>query len=1583
MKKMYKFLFIVACYALLSTNTHAQMVSGNGFLKADYIEAGVRPNGAFGTTVKCPENYFYHTNTSFNGRLGFISDVGKDGWDVGSPAYIGDYFLPGSPYEGFSVQIDGTRHLNSGFNHDDIPGAVTGFSTTDVSQTVEWTGNIGDLEVRQEFSVEKTKGFILIRVYLVNKGTTDLVNVYYTREVDPDNEQTQGGGFNTKNVIEQQNPNAISTALISAQGLSFSSYLGLGSRDCRAKVSVPSGWPNANGSQIWAGTGQRLSAPGNVSGDNAMAIAFKVGTLAAGDSTALAFAYVLNASDLPDAMDRTDPLFNVKTTSYSSGSSIEVCAGQEQIIEVVNGDGFSWTWAPSTGLNTTTGSAVKATLTGPMTYTASGINSCGTTRSITLTLDPSITTPPEDAEAITGQDTVVAGLNASYSIPAVTGASKYNWTLPPGVTFVSGYNTNNITVNFGPSATGGDIIVEGANGCGTGASTTFEVRMINLSAPVSSEASPTSIKKPAITGTARPGMTVTLYDGSTPVGSATADAEGNYSITPTSPLSTGTRTLTMRVDDGAGSTSTASDPLTLVILAKPPKPAAPALVTGTSPLNENKPAIKGTALPNSTVTIYANGTSIGTTTADAAGDWTFTPDEDLADDSYEITVTVKDAEGNESDTSDALPFVIDATLPLKPEMELTGDSSPTQNVQPSLNGTSEASSVVTIYIDGVETGTATTDAAGKWDFALPAALADGAYVFTASATDTAGNISADLDSLHVTIDTQAPVQPAVELTEGSSPVNDSLPSLSGTAEANSTVNIYVDGTIVSTATADADGNWTYTVSSALPDGPHTIYVTATDAAGNTSGNSETLTVEIDTEVPAKPAVELTTGSSPLKENQPALNGTAEPNSTVNIYVDGKVIGTATADATGKWSYTLPEALSDGNHSITTTVTDAAGNTGPASDALDLVIDTQVPVAPTLSGNNNDHSNNNKPAFTGTAEANSTVDIYVDGVLTGTVTADADGKWSYTLPGALADGPHTITTTATDAAGNISASSGELTVIIDTESPAQPAISVSGGPINENQPALEGTAEANSTVDIYVDGVKAGTVTADANGKWTYTVTPALADGPHTISVTTTDAAGNTSAASETLTVEIDTEVPVQPVVELATGSSPLKENQPSLTGTAEPNSTVNIYVDGEIAGTATADATGKWSYTLPSALSDGSHTITTTVTDAAGNTSPVSEALEVEIDTQVPVAPSSPVLSGSSNDHSNSDQPAFTGTAEANSTVDIYVDGIKAGTVTADADGNWSYTLPNALADGEHTITTTATDAAGNTSATGDAITIIVDTKVPVTSSTPVLAAEQNGRTNDNTPTLSGTAEPNTTITVYNNGESIGTATVAADGSWSFTPETALTDGVNTITTTVTDAAGNTSATSEAVSFTVDTQLPVPVVSSSSTAVKGPFQVSIVFDEPVEGFDVSAITLSNATASGFTMISPTEYRITVMPVSENDVTVRVNTGAVPDSAGNGNRESNILTVKAEFSAVVESVFPNPSRGNIYIRFNGVVPSEGTAIMISVSGQTVLRQHLSFQGNMLMVNASGLAQGVYVLMVNTKNYTYKTRVSIIR
>ncbi len=1307
--------FIIAIVVLLSVHSlRAQIVSGNGFLKEQYIEAGLQPSGAFGSKVACPADYFYHNNANFGGKLGFISDVGKDGWTVGSPAYIGDYFLPGTPYEGFSVQIDGTRYLNSGSAMtQDITGSITGFSTTDTSQSVEWIGTINGLRVRQVATVETGKSFILVRIYLNNTTSSAINNIYYSREVDPDNEVTEGGQYDTKNIIEQQNPNVTSTALISANGLDFGSYLGLGSRDCRARVAIPNSWPNANGADIWNGSGMMKTTVGNVTGDNAMSLAFNVGSLAAGDSTSLAYAYVLNAADLPPAMDETDPLFNVKANTYGSGSSVNVCAGQADQISIANGGGFTWTWSPSTGLDRTTGPTVNAVLTGPMTYTAAGTNSCGTNRSITVTLNPTITTAPDAAGTISGPASVVPGLNASFSVAAINGASTYQWALPAGATFVSGYNTNSIVVNFGPSVADGSVSVFGQNGCGMGDPSSLSVALSGLTAPVpaSGIGNPTSNKNPEITGTAIPGATVTLYDGSTPIGSATADASGNYSITPTSALSVGTHTLTVKATDGSGNTSAASAALSLRIVAAPPQPPAPVLASGANPVNNNEPP------------------------------------------------------------------------------------------------------------------------------------------------------------------------------------------LTGTATAGTTVTIYVDGVVAGTTTADGSGNWSYTPASPIADGPHDITITATDGSGNASAASPALSLTVDTTPPSQASVPaLVSGTSPLNINEPPFSGTADPGSTVTVYVDGIVIGTTMADGSGNWTYTPSGPIADGIHTVTVTATDAAGNVGSVSPSMSLTVDTTPPAQASI-----------------------------------------------------------------------------------------PALAAGASPVNNNEPPLKGTAEAGSTVTIYIDGVAAGTTTADGSGNWAYTPSDPMTDGGHAITVTATDAAGNAGAASPALSLTVDTASPAQASVPvLAAGTSPVNINEPPLKGTAEAGSTVTVAVDGVVIGTTTADGSGNWTYTPADPITDGEHTVTVTATDAAGNAGPASTGLDFNVDTRAPSTPSSPSLEDGNNGNTNNPAPTISGTAEAGSTVTVYQDGVAVGTTTADGAGNWTYTFSPALADNNYAISITATDAAGNTSGTSGVQRLNIDTQTPSSPSAPVLSGDRNGKTNNNTPALSGTAEPGSTVTVYDNGVAAGTAVAGPDGNWTYTFQPALPDGMNGITTTATDSAGNVSPSSAGLDFVIDTQQPTATITSANTSVNGAFQVTITFSEAVPGFTSSGITLTDGSILKFVAVSASEYTATIMPLSENTVTVAVGADVVTDSAGNGNKVSNTFSVQAEFNAVVQEVYPNPARGSINIQFSGVVPANGKVMLVNLLGQTVLTEQLNFQGNTtLTMNTSGIAEGMYVLVVSAKNYTYKTKVRIIR
>ena len=294
------------------------------------------------------------------------------------------------------------------------------------------------------------------------------------------------------------------------------------------------------------------------------------------------------------------------------------------------------------------------------------------------------------------------------------------------------------------------------------------------------------------------------------------------------------------------------------------------------------------------------------------------------------------------------------------------------------------------------------------------------------------------------------------------------------------------------------------------------------------------------DAPAAPAIASwsndtgTAGDSVTSDNTLAFTGTAQANSTVRIYDGATLLGTVTANGIGAWSFTTA-ALGDGAHSFTATATDTAGNTSAASSALSVTIDTAAPAAPAIASWSNDTgtagdgiTSDNTLAFTGTAQANSTVRVYDGATLLGTVTANGSGAWSFTTA-TLADGSHSFTARATDAAGNVSAASGALSVTINTGAPAAPAISswssdsgVAGdGVTSDNTLAFTGTAPANSTVRIYDGATLLGTVTANGSGAWSFT-TATLADGSHSFTATATDTAGNTSAASNALSVTIDT-----------------------------------------------------------------------------------------------------------------------------------------------------------------------------------------------------------------------------------------------------------------------------------------------------------------------------------------------------------------------------------------------------------------------------------------------------------------------------
>ena len=251
-----------------------------------------------------------------------------------------------------------------------------------------------------------------------------------------------------------------------------------------------------------------------------------------------------------------------------------------------------------------------------------------------------------------------------------------------------------------------------------------------------------------------------------------------------------------------------------------------------------------------------------------------------------------------------------------------------------------------------------------------------------------------------------------------------------------------------------------------------------------------------------------------------------------------------------------------------------------------------------------------PTLTGTGAANAVVHFTVDGsAIAPTTTADASGAWSFT-PTGLVNGSHTVVASETDAAGNTASTS--LTFTLDTTAPAitsrlaNDTGSSSTDRITSDS-TLTGAGDANAVVHFTVDGSAiAGTATADASGAWSFTPT-GLVNGSHTVVASETDAAGNTASTSLTFTLD-NTAAAITARLANDTGSSSTDRitSDPTLTGGGAANAVVHFTIDGSaIAATATADASGAWSFT-PTGLGNGSHTVVASETDAAGNTASAS-----------------------------------------------------------------------------------------------------------------------------------------------------------------------------------------------------------------------------------------------------------------------------------------------------------------------------------------------------------------------------------------
>ncbi|EMW2232581.1 Ig-like domain-containing protein [Enterobacter hormaechei] len=1026
-------------------------------------------------------------------------------------------------------------------------------------------------------------------------------------------------------------------------------------------------------------------------------------------------------------------------------------------------------------------------------------------------------------------------------------------------------------------------------------------------------------------------------------------------------------------------------------------------------------AISGTSTAEAgqTLTVSLNGKDY-TTTVSADGNWTLNvPAADLAgltDGSVTVTASVSDKAGNPASVDHNL--TVDVTVPTVTIHTVAGDDvinvaehKQAQIISGSATGAA-AGDKVTVTIGG-QTYTTVLDAVGNWSVGVPASvisvLSDGTVTVSASVTDAAGNTGSGTHN--VTVDTGLPsvsfnaisddnVLNAVEKGQDL--------SVSGTS-ANLT-----EGTVVTvtlngknyTATTAADGTWSLTVPAAdlagLGQASYTLNATATNGVGNSVSNTANLLVDT-----ALPTVTINTvaGDNVINAAEVAagqtLSGTvanAEAGNTVTVTIGG-LSYTATVQNNLSWSVNVPSdvltALGNGSLSVTATVTNGHGNTGTGE--REIAIDANLPGLRVNTVAGDDVINTIEHA------QNLIVSGSSDGLAPGTAltvtvngkdyaaTVLADGTWRAAIPStdvsAWPEGTVKISVTGDSAAGNPITISHDVTVDLATV-----AISINALATDDVINAAEKGAdlvlsgattnvEAGQTVTISLNG-RIYTTTVDDSGNWTYTVPSAdlagLKDGDASVQVSVTNVNGNSASAGHEYSV--DATAPSVTINTIATDDIlNATEAQSDLaisgTSTAEAGQTLTVSLNGKDY-TTTVSANGSWTLNVPAAdlagLTDGSVTVTASVSDKAGNPASVDHTLTVDVTVPgvtIHTVAGDDVINAAEHNQAQIVSGSATGAA-AGDKVTVTIGG-QTYTTVLDAAGNWSVGVPasviSVLSDGTVTVTASVTDAAGNTGSGTHNVT--VDTGLPsvsfnAISDDNVLNSVEKGQDLSVSGTSANLAE-GTVVTVILNGKNY-TATTAADGTWSLTVPAAdlasLGEANYTLSATATNGVGN--SVSNTANLLVDTALPTVTINT------------VAGDNVINAAEVAAgqtlsgrVTNAEAGNTVTVTIGGNSYTATV----QSDLTWSVN---VPESVltalGNGD-----LTV----SATVTNDHGNSGTGERDITIDASLPG---LRVDTVAGDDVINSIEHGQNLIVTGSSDGLAAGT-TLTVTLNGKTYAASV----
>ncbi len=1010
-----------------------------------------------------------------------------------------------------------------------------------------------------------------------------------------------------------------------------------------------------------------------------------------------------------------------------------------------------------------------------------------------------------------------------------------------------------------------------------------------------------------------------------------------------------------------------------------------------------------------TVTVTLNGVDY-TTTVQANGSWSVTvPSADIGaitDGSYTITAAVADKAGNPA-LADR-DVLVDTTVPQLTINTVSDDDviNSAEHAQAlivtgSVTGAA-AGDVVTVTINNKDY-TATLDASGRWSVGVPAAdvsaLTAGDHTITAALTDKAGNSNSTTHEVEVNL--TAPVL-TIDTVSGDDVINSSEKTqdltITGTASglaAGAVVTVMLNGKAYS-ATVDTNGQWTTTVPASevgqLGEALYTVSASATDSVGNSTSTSHTVNVEsvlpgviINTVAgdDVINAAELATGQT--------ISGTvvnAEAGNTVTVSVGGHNY-TATVQSDLTWSVSVPEsvltALGNGDLTVTASVTNGVGNSG--SGERDITIDANLPGlrVDTVAGDDviNSIEHRQNLIITGSSDgltAGTALTVTVNGK-TYAATVLADGTWSAAIPSAdvsaLAAGTVTVNVEGQSSAGNPVTINHDVTVDLANVAISIDAIA-SDDVINAAERGadlvLSGTTanvEENQTVTITFGG-KSYTATVDAEGKWTATVPSAdlagLKDGDASVQVSVTNVNGNSASAGREYSV--DATAPSVTINTIATddilnASEAQSDLAISGTSTAEAGQTVTVSLNGKDY-TTTVSANGSWTLNVPAAdlagLTDGSVTVTASVSDKAGNPASVDHALTVDVTVPavtIHTVAGDDVINVAEHNQAQIISGSATGAA-AGDKVTVTIGG-QTYTTVLDAAGNWSVGVPanviSGLSDGTVTVSVSVTDAAGNTGSGTHNVT--VDTGLPsvsfnAISDDNVLNAVEKGQDLSVSGTSANLAE-GTQVTVTLNGKNY-TATTAADGTWSLTVPAADLAGLGqasyTLNATATNGVGN--SVSNSANLLVDTALPTVTINT----VAGDNVINAA--EVAAGQTLSG-TVANAEAGNTVTVAIGGHSYTA--TVQNNLSWSVNVPSdVLTALGNGS-----LSV----TATVTNGHGNTGTGEREIAIDANLPG---LRVDTVAGDDVVNTIEHAQNLIVSGTSDGLAPGTALTVtVNGKDY----------